>query len=258
MREIKYINHSVRNGFSYAALYIILNLIFNFAISFDRFLLGLAITVVGYAAVYFLNDYTDQDEDIKNKKANLYNSIKNHSLFFFLGMSCAVFGVVGSFLLSPNATLLLLFLYGLNFLYSTKPFRLRDKFWFRELILFIINIAKWYFGLFLLGFDPAKSPFPIMLMASAFLAGLTVIYKRHIDTQNANNVLYTFGTIGVVSWGASLWIYPQTILLFGPIVPMIIFFHFKYKNKPIPTSKYILVYIIYFFLALIVTKMVLP
>ena len=254
VREIKYINHSVRNAFSYAAPYLILNFLFDFTMSPERLLFGLATIIIGYAAVYFLNDYTDQVDDVKNNKVNLYNIINNYGKFFLFGISCIVFGLVGSFLLSPKATLLLLFLYALNFLYSVKPFRFRNKFWLREITLFIINITKWYFALLLMGFEPTKSPLSIMLMASSLLAGLTVVYKRHTDNRNANNVLYVFGAIGILSWGASLWMYPKTVLLFGPIVPMFVYFHFKYKNKPIPTSKYILAYIVYFSLALITTK----
>lgn len=254
MKDIKYLNHIIRNGFLYVILYISLNLIYEFTQPLFSFILGLLALTVGYASVYFLNDYMDRSEDIKYKKANLYNTIYNHYLFFFLGFLCTTIGLVVSYFLSFNAFLLLLVLYGLNIVYSIPPFRLRNVFAIREVIIFTINIVKWYFVVFLMGFDPMKSPIPLLIMAASLMATSNAIYKRSVDTRDTKPVLYFFVMIAAVSWLVSLLIYPQIFFLFVPIFPALIYLHIKYKNKPTPNATFLVGYIVYFILVVVITK----
>ncbi len=82
--EKKYIGHGVRNIYLFWILFFSLNIIYGFEGNTSFLILGCIVYVIGYAGVYFLNDFADRKEDkLKNKKS-LYSDVKNKKIFWAL------------------------------------------------------------------------------------------------------------------------------------------------------------------------------
>jgi len=243
MKEIKYLSHLSRNMYMYFLLCITLDLIFSFPLPINTFLYGLLTFSIAYAPVYFFNDFSDWKEDVKYKKANLIVTIHNAKRFWILSSTLIIGGLILSLLLSKESVLFLLILYFSNYLYSFKPFRLRDQFLLREITIFIIYAVKLFYVASLIHFPLTQLPLPIIIMSSATAALAVSLYKRHIERQKL--IEYLFGSIFFMAWLTTILVYKQIFFLFFPLVFAIGYLYFKYKDKQIPIGQYQTLYFFY-------------
>lgn len=243
MKEIKFISHLSRNIYLYFGVYFALLFIANHQIPSDHFLLGLTAFFIGYAPVYFLNDFIDQHEDTIKHKSNLYTYVNNATIYWTITILTVVIGGAISYAISPIAFLILILLYICNTLYSVKPVRLRDRTYLNLIIIFFIYAIKFYYMTVLLNFPMNELPLSFVIMSGSLGALSTAFYKRHIKRQKLAEYILTF--LFTVSWMITIILYDQTFFLFFPLIFILFYFHIKYKNNQIPIGKYQTIYFIY-------------
>lgn len=110
MKEIKYINSFSRNIWLYLVGYTVLYLIYKININLQIFILGLIAYVTSYSVVYFLNDYTDREDDNRYKRANLSLAIRNKALYWLTVFILMSIGLTLSFSISKTSFILLNFI----------------------------------------------------------------------------------------------------------------------------------------------------
>ena len=242
--EIKYVNHIFRNVYLYFLIFLTSYILFDFQPGVLQFLIGLAVFVIGYSSVYFLNDYSDQKEDPSNQKRNLYLDIPNKKVFWGIFATLIVTGVVSSMTVSILSLFLLCTLLLLNLIYSFQPLRFRNVPFARELTLFVIYFIKWLFIFELLGlqFDH-NTPLSLLIMGSAFAALMGSFYKRHLR----RNILVElfFGAVFSTAFLIALHQYKDLWILLLPLIPMGTYLGVRYKNSQIPFGRYQLLHFIY-------------
>ncbi len=243
----KIANHVSRNLFLFVILAVFFAVIYGFQSEPSRLIAGMLAFTLGYAPVYFLNDFADRIDDVRHGKENAYNGSRNKIWYWSNAALLFVIGVVIMYRYSGSLPIvLLILLYGLNGLYSFRPFRLRDRKCMREALMFVIYFVRYMTMSLLMGF-PLSMTFPYMLfvMGSAFAALSVALYKRHIERLSGRGVEYLFGAIAFLSWFGVMLSSPRTIPLLAPLFPLCIFFAFAYKDKQIPIGRYQLGYFLY-------------
>ncbi|MBA3723691.1 MAG: UbiA family prenyltransferase [Candidatus Levybacteria bacterium] len=243
MKEIKFVSHLSRNIYLYFGLYFAIFFIAGHQISLQQLLLGLIAYFIGYAPIYFLNDYIDRHEDTKHKKSNLYTHIKRARLFWIIACTAISIGVGLSYWIDPRSVMLLLIMYACNILYSVEPFRLRNRPYLNLIIIFIIYAIKFYYVALLLHFPPLSVPASLIIMSASLGALSTAFYKRHIQRQKVSE--YILSILFAVAWITTIVLYNQLFFLFFPLIFILVYFHFKYKTKQIPIGRYQLFYFVY-------------
>lgn len=243
MNEIKAIGHLTRNIYLFVLLIISLNLINGFTIKPETFLLGLIAYFVSYSPVYLANDYADHEEDVKYKKANLFVRMQSKYLFLFITTVLVLTGITLTFTISKTAMIFLIILYFLNVLYSFEPMRFRNRFFFRELTIFLVYFFKWLLISALIGFPYTELPFLMVIMSCALAAMSVAIYKRSIYEGTAAERF--FGFIFLISWLATLFFYGQTLFIFLPLLPVATLVFIKYKSGKVPLDIFQLLYFAY-------------
>ncbi len=245
MKYQKLFNHSTRNIFLYVLLYFFFSFNFDFEANLTRALWGIVFFLCAYIPVYLLNDFADSEDDQVFKKANVYSLSRNKVLYWIMVVVLVAIGTLGiSIVFGFTALLLLLSLYSLNFFYSFKPFRLRDKNFLRESNLFFIYFVRWILYSFLLGFPLEKNfPFAIFLFGSSFAALMLVFYKQYRTKDHFAE--YFFGTIFVATCVICTVLYPWFSPFFLPLIPLGIFFRLKYKGAQVPVGRYQIGYFLY-------------
>ena len=106
MREIKFLSHLTRNIYLYFGLYFALIFLSTTHYEPKHLFLGLVTFFIGYAPVYFVNDFVDRDEDVKYNKSNLYASIKNLPSYWLLVIIATIIGTTCSYYIDPYAAVL--------------------------------------------------------------------------------------------------------------------------------------------------------
>jgi len=243
MKEVKYLSHLSRNFYLYFILFFTLRLLNIISLKPNQVIVGLIVFIISYSPVYFLNDYVDKNEDKKLKRANLYLSISNKivywGIFFFLILS----GLLLSLNLNPISPLILVTLYFLNYIYSFPPFRFRNIYFLRELLISIIYSFKWLLIISYWNLSFYYLPLPILIMASSFASMNLSLYKRHLKRNRYSE--YFFGLIFIIFWFFTIGIYKKVLLLFLPLLPVVIYLWFRYKKSHIPIGFYQTLYFIY-------------
>lgn len=243
MKEVKYVSHILRNVYLFFIFIFSINLINKYQFRLPEIVSVLIIYLISYIPVYFLNDYSDRFEDIKYKKANLYNEFSNKVFFWILTFSLVIIGLLLSLKISLTVFLLLILLYFLNSSYSFKPFRFKDRSIMRSVTIFFIYFVKMFYLTALLYSSIFVLPLLLIIM-SALLGSISVsLYKRHIHRSKISENI--FGSLFVLSWILVEIFYKPTFWLFFPLLPSILYLHFKYKKQQIPIGMYQALYFFY-------------
>jgi len=241
MKDIKYLNHIVRNIYLFTIFLISVSLIHQTIPTWFAIMLGFLAYFISYIPIYFLNDYVDHKEDKKYGRDNLYLAFKNKRLFWVLGVSLALAGTCLAAYL--NGLLLLIILYLLNTVYSVNPMRTRDRIVLRELTIFVIYIVKVFYVATLLHFPLSILPMSIVVMAASAAAAAVSVYKRYLKAAKISELI--FGVIFMMSWALTILLYKPIFWIFVPLAPAVIFLALKYKKEQVPIGIYQLGYFIY-------------
>lgn len=244
VKEIKFLSHTVRNFYLYIILFYIYYILYSIQLSVFSFVFGLITYTVAYAPVYFFNDYTDWKEDKKYGKYNLYLSIKNKKLYWAITIALIFFGVLFSYLISKLALFILIVLYFLNYLYSFKPFRLRDRVFLREIAIFFIYGTKVFLISECLHYN-LNQGFPLLIFLLVAVSGSLGIslYKRYKKRYKLYE--YIFGLIFTILWTATVVSYKRLFLFLFPVLPTALWMWISYKNQKIPIGKIQTFYFLY-------------
>lgn len=190
MKEIKYISHISRNFFLYFIVFFTYSLLNNLSLNLWQLFSGLIAFIVSYTPIYFLNDFVDQDEDLKHHKENLYSKITNKYIFWVIVGVLIITGFCFSYIINKESTVILFGLYFLNFIYSFPLTKLRNKRLLRELTIFIIYSLKWFLIIYYLRLSLSYLNLPLILMSSSLAALSVSIYKRHIKQDFLAEIIF--------------------------------------------------------------------
>ncbi len=243
-KEIKYITHNLRNVYSYIIIFYIYVMIYNININIKTFVIWLLWYIISYSVIYFFNDFTDYNEDKKDKKRNLYFDIKNKkrywNIFFLLMLSWNIL----SYIAIGKWMLLICILYILNYCYSSHNIRLRNKKVLRAITLNLIYITKFILISCYLQIEISHNfPWLIAIFFGVMSAFGIHLYKRH--TQPYTMWEYIFWIIFLSIGIANIIQYPQLSWFIIPIFLTGIRIYFYYKNRQIPLWKVQNLYFIY-------------
>ncbi len=248
-KEIKYISHNLRNFYLFFLLYLIFKINYNIEIDLFHFLLWIFWYSLSYSFIYFLNDFYDKNEDLKNKKHNLYLDIKNKNLFFILWVIIPLIWVIISFFISKISLIFIFLLYFLNFIYSHPKIKLRNKYFLREINIFIIYFIKWLLITIYLWINPfLENNFILFTLWSSFACLNLILYKNLFSIKYLPNLF--FWSIFLISFIASIFYFKWILILFFPLFFIIFIIKSKYKNN-IPFWKYQFYYFLYMILVFI-------
>ncbi len=205
-----------------------------------EFLASMLYFSLAYTAVYFINDYSDSEFDLKYKSCkNLYYTSTNKSAYWISFLIIASLGIGFSCIIEPISVIALLIIYLSMVLYSIKPLRLKERKYLRGLSLGVIYSLKVIYASLLLGFSLAQIPL-LFLFCITFLFALgDYIYKRYYYGGSYNmekGEFYLFGAFSLLVIILYLDVFIKLIpLLLGVAGYLIIFsplyFFFTKKLK---------------------------
>lgn len=226
--------------------YVLLYTIFNHAIPFIDLFRGAIALTLGYAPVYFVNDYTDREIDKRDKRDNLYNAIRSKNRFMLLGGASLILGLLLSYSIQPISIVFLAGTYLFNAAYSLKPLRLKENTTLRIVSILAIYVLKSYLIITLLRFPLVDAPtLLIALMGSISILSI-MLYKRRI--VRIVGLEYAFYLLFVVTWGLCIITYPEIAPYIFPLVFFFIYIFMRYKTEFIPLFRYQMLYLGYILL----------
>lgn len=136
--------------------------------------------LIGYEAIYFINNYSDRFYDLKYKNGNLYTSVKNKYIYWLCCILCIALGIFLSTLFSYKAAIYLIAIYIFSTIYSLPPIRLKSVYVIKYLSLGFLYILKFLFCLALLKINISYISLNIMAILGISVSSFAVLYKNKL------------------------------------------------------------------------------